>query len=100
MAAEPVSAWREPLRLRAGRSARRHQTGVAACAAGLLVAVLAGGAGAWWLDRQRSEQRQAVETTLEKVGQLQGQARWTEARAVLDQAKQRLGDGGPHDLAA
>jgi serine/threonine protein kinase len=43
LADEPVGAWREPLRLRLGRWARRHQAAVAACAAGLLVAVLAGG---------------------------------------------------------
>jgi serine/threonine-protein kinase len=48
LADEAVSAWREPWRMRAGRWARRHQAMVAACAAGLLVAVLAGGAGVWW----------------------------------------------------
>jgi serine/threonine-protein kinase len=99
LADEPVSAWREPLRLRAGRWARRHQTGVAACVAGLLVALLAGGAAAWWLDRQRGEQRQAVETALVEVGRLQEQARWSEARTVLQQARQRLGDSRPQDLA-
>jgi serine/threonine-protein kinase len=100
LADEPVSAWREPLRLRAGRWARRHQTGVAACAAGLLVALLAGGAGAWWLDRQRTEQRRAVETTLEKVGEMQGQARWQEAAALLERERTRLGPSGPADLQA
>jgi serine/threonine-protein kinase len=86
LADEPVSAWREPLQLRAGRWARRHQAGVAACTAGLLVAVLAGGAGSWWLDRQRAEQRQGVEAGLAEVRRLQREARWGEARAVLDQA--------------
>jgi serine/threonine protein kinase len=100
LADEPVSAWREPLRLRAGRWARRHQTGVAACAAGLLVAVLAGGAAAWWLDRQRAEQRQAVQGTLEKVGELQREARWKEEAALLERERTRLGDGGPADLRA
>jgi serine/threonine-protein kinase len=73
---------------------------VAAAAAGLLVALPAVGAGAWWLDRQRSEQRQAVEATLEKVGELQGQARWKEAAALLEREKARLGHGGPMDLQA
>jgi tetratricopeptide (TPR) repeat protein/serine/threonine protein kinase len=100
LADEPVGAWREPLRLRVGRWARRHQARVAAIASGVLVAVLAGGAGAWWLDRQRAEQRQAVETTLDKVGELQGKARWTEAGALLDRELARLGDGGPYDLKA
>ncbi len=100
LADEPVSAWREPLRLRMGRWARRHQTGVAACAAGLLVAVLAGGAGAWWLDQQRSEQRQAVQATLEKVGELQEKGQWKEAEALLQRENERLGPRGPHDLKA
>jgi tetratricopeptide (TPR) repeat protein len=100
LADEPVGAWREPLRLRAGRWARRHQRLVAAAAAAVLVAVLAGGAGAWWLDRQAAERRQAVEAALAEVGRLQGEARWAEARAVLDQADSRLGAGGPADLRA
>jgi hypothetical protein len=57
LADEPVSAWREPLRLRAGRWARRHQALVAAVAAGVLVTILAGGTGLWWLQRQWSEQQ-------------------------------------------
>ncbi len=39
-------------------------------------------------------------TALGAVVRLQGEARWGEARAVLDQAKQRLGAGGPADLKA
>jgi serine/threonine-protein kinase len=100
LADEPVSAWREPWRVRAGRWARRHQTLVAAVAAGMLVTVLAGGAGLWWLDRQSTERRQGVEAALAEVRRLQGEARWAEARAVLEQATNRLGDGGPHDLKA
>jgi tetratricopeptide (TPR) repeat protein/serine/threonine protein kinase len=95
---EAVSAWREPLRLRVGRWARRHQGLVGGLAAGLLVALLAGGAGAWWVAQQRAEQRQAVLSALAEVGRLQDAARWAEARAVLEQARQRLGAGGPHDL--
>jgi eukaryotic-like serine/threonine-protein kinase len=100
LADEPVSAWREPWRVRAGRWARRHQRLVAAVAAGVLVAVLAGGIGFWWLDRQWTERRQAVEAALTEVKRLQGEARWAEARAVLEQAKRRLGDSGPRDLTA
>src|SRR5205823_7247278 len=72
LADEPVSAWREPLRVRVGRWARRHQSFVAALAAGVLVAVLAAGAGLWWLDRHRTEQRQGVEAALAEVSRLQG----------------------------
>ena len=100
LADEPVTAYREPLRTRLGRWGRRHKTLVAAVAAGLLVALLAGGAGAWWLERQALERRQGVEAALVEVRRLQGQARWGEAQAVLDQARHRLGDGGPRDLKA
>jgi serine/threonine-protein kinase len=95
---EAVRAWREPLRLRVGRWTRRHQGVVGGLMAGLLVALLAGGVGAWWLAQQRAEQRQAVAAALAEVGRLQNAARWAEARAVLEQARQRLGEGGPHDL--
>jgi serine/threonine-protein kinase len=54
LADEPVTAYREPLLRRLGRWARRHPALVAASAAGVLVALLAAGAGAWWLDRQRA----------------------------------------------
>jgi hypothetical protein len=98
LADEPVSAWREPLRLRVGRWARRHQTLMAASATGFLVLVLAAGTGAWWLDRQRTEQRRGVESALAAVERLQEQSRWSEARAVLGRVKEGLGQGGPRDL--
>jgi serine/threonine protein kinase/Flp pilus assembly protein TadD len=111
LADEPVSAWREPLRLRAGRWARRHQTAVTATAAAVLVALLLGGGGAFLFERQRAERRaeqarqeaqlrQGVEAALAEVVRLQGQARWGEARAVLSQAASRLGEEGPEDLRA
>jgi tetratricopeptide (TPR) repeat protein len=40
MADEPVSAWRESLRVRAGRWVRKHRTAVATALAGLSVAVV------------------------------------------------------------
>jgi serine/threonine-protein kinase len=40
LADEPVSAWREPVRMRAGRWVRRHRTGVATALAALVVAVV------------------------------------------------------------
>jgi tetratricopeptide (TPR) repeat protein len=42
--------------------------------------------------------RQAVQTDLDEVAHLQGQARWAEARAALGRAEGRLGLGGPSDL--
>jgi tetratricopeptide (TPR) repeat protein/tRNA A-37 threonylcarbamoyl transferase component Bud32 len=111
LADEPVAAWREPLRLRAGRWVRRHQTAVTATAAGVVVALLLGGGAAFLFERQwaerRAEQvrqeaqlRQGVEAALAEVARLQGQARWSEARAVLSQGGSRLGEGGPEDLRA
>jgi tetratricopeptide (TPR) repeat protein len=98
LADEPVRAYAEPLRVRAGRWGRRHQTLVTAGAAAILVVILLGGAGAWWLDRQRTQLRQAVEADLAEVVLLQEQARWAEARTSLGRADARLGSDGPEDL--
>ena len=100
LADEPTTAYREPWRVRLGRWVRRRQTLAAGLAAGLLVAIVAGLVGAWQLDRLRTEQRRDVESSLTEVVRLQGEARWAEARAVLEQAKTRLGAGGPADLKA
>jgi tetratricopeptide (TPR) repeat protein len=58
LAGEPVSAGQQPWRFWGGRWARRHQTRVAAAGC-VLVAILAGGAGLWWLEGQRAERGQA-----------------------------------------
>jgi eukaryotic-like serine/threonine-protein kinase len=83
-------------------------------AVGLAVAVLAlvvgGTGGGLWLQRQQAERqaeqvrqqaerRHAVETALEKAAALQTEARWAEARAVLEQAEQRLGEGDETELS-
>jgi serine/threonine protein kinase len=101
LADEPVSAWREPLRARAGRWARRHQATVAACTAGLLVAVLAGGGGAWWLgekNRLLSEEQDRTEQALErsqraeKSASEQRQLALNTVRRVVDSIHARLKD--------
>jgi hypothetical protein len=98
LADEPIGAFREPLPARWRRWGRRHRSAVAALAAALLV-LTAGGVAAWlWLDRQAGECRRGVASALETVAGLQQQARWAEARAVLDQARDRLGESGPADL--
>jgi tetratricopeptide (TPR) repeat protein/serine/threonine protein kinase len=56
LADEPVSAWREPWRVRVGRWMRHHQKLAAATVAGLLVAILAGGAGALWYQHEQAAQ--------------------------------------------
>jgi tetratricopeptide (TPR) repeat protein/tRNA A-37 threonylcarbamoyl transferase component Bud32 len=98
LADEPVSAYREPLVVRAGRWMRRHKPAVAAVVAAGLVALLLGGAGLFWAQRQAERREQAVDAALGKAADMQRQARWAEARAVLEQAESRLGDGGPEDL--
>jgi serine/threonine-protein kinase len=48
--------------------------------------------------RREAEQRQRVESALEKAAVMREQARWREAQAVLEQARLALGDAGPDDL--
>jgi serine/threonine-protein kinase len=98
LADEPVRAWREPLRVRSGRWVRRHKPQVAAGMAALLVALVLGGAGLVWVERRAEERRRGVDAALQKAAEMQEQAHWAEARAVLDQAANRLADGGPADL--
>jgi serine/threonine-protein kinase len=99
LADEPVAAYHEPWVTRARRWARRHRPLVAGLAAALAVAVLLGGAGMLWLQREAAQKRLAVEAALARVTELQQQGRWKEAQAVLDQAADRLSDAGPEDLA-
>jgi serine/threonine-protein kinase len=99
LADEPVTAYREPVAVRAGRWMRRHKPAVAAAAAAVLVALLLGSAGLLWAQRQAEERKQEVEVALDQAVAMQRQARWPEARAVLAQAESRLGEGGPEDLA-
>jgi tetratricopeptide (TPR) repeat protein/tRNA A-37 threonylcarbamoyl transferase component Bud32 len=99
LADEPVAAYREPLAARAGRWVRRHRPLAAGLAAALAVAVLLGGAGLLWLQREAARKRLAVEAALARVSELQQQGHWKEAQAVLDQAADRLGNAGPEDLA-
>jgi tetratricopeptide (TPR) repeat protein len=88
------------------RRRRRVQLGLAAA---VLALVAVGAGGGLWAQheagerraeqaRRDAEQRQAVEFALEKAAGLRQQARWREAQAVLEQARQRLGDSGPDDL--
>jgi serine/threonine-protein kinase len=87
------------LKVQEERKRRRLAVGLAAAVVGV---VLLGGGSAFWLLRQAAERRlelrQGVEVALDKAAELQQQARWAEARAVLDQAEHRLADSGPADL--
>jgi tetratricopeptide (TPR) repeat protein len=86
----------------AERRARRLTLGLAVA---VLLLVAAGAAGGLWAQRQYAEreaesarQRQAVEAALDKAQELRQQTRWAEARAVLEQTRDRLGETGPADL--
>jgi tetratricopeptide (TPR) repeat protein/tRNA A-37 threonylcarbamoyl transferase component Bud32 len=81
MADEPVAAWPEPLRVRAGRWARRHRTFVAAAAVLLVSAVLGLSAGTLLLSRANArtqEQRDRAE------------ANFAEARLAAARAEKAL----------
>jgi serine/threonine-protein kinase len=71
LADEPVSAYREPLLLRARRWARRHKPLVAGLAAVLVTALLLGGGGLLWLKRQRDAVERAVLADLHEAELLQ-----------------------------
>ena len=84
------------------RKARRRTRALAACVLALVAVAAAGGL---WVQRQRADReaeasrlRQGVEAALEQAGALQQQGRWAEARTVLEQTRDRLGDAGPEDL--
>jgi serine/threonine-protein kinase len=98
LADEPVVAYREPLAVRLGRWRRRHKALVASVTAALVAVLLLGGAAGAWLLQQATKLREGVEAALDRAAELRQQARWAEAEAVLEQAQERLGEGGPDDL--
>jgi serine/threonine-protein kinase len=84
------------------REERRRRQLTLALAAAVLGLMLVGAGAGLWLERQAARQeaelRQGVEAALDKAGELQKQARWGEAQAVLEQARDRLELDGPADL--
>jgi tetratricopeptide (TPR) repeat protein len=112
-AADPVRLRRAELE-RAAAEARaveeRKRRRVSLALAASVLALVAVGAGGGLLvqhqaaerraelARREAEQRQQVEAALDKAATLRQQAHWGEAAAVLDQARQALGDAGPGDL--
>jgi tetratricopeptide (TPR) repeat protein/tRNA A-37 threonylcarbamoyl transferase component Bud32 len=121
LADEPVSAWPEPLRVRAGRWVRRHRTLVTAAAATLLAVLVVGG-GAWVLvteeqtarleqearqAKQRAERTRLAEEELRRAVERRNEARqfsgddvakWNEAFAAVKRAEGLL-TGGEADAA-
>jgi tetratricopeptide (TPR) repeat protein/tRNA A-37 threonylcarbamoyl transferase component Bud32 len=109
LAGEPVSAWPEPLVVKAGRWVRKHQVPAAATAAALVVALVLGSAGAvWWQQQQERErqarlarQEQAAERALaaiEQASALRTRMRWVEARGLLRQAGEAATEAGDEDV--
>jgi serine/threonine-protein kinase len=93
---------------RAAEERKRRRVQLALAAVVLLVAAVGGG-GAWWVRQERAGRQQeraaqwqaaarAIETALDKASALRQQARRAEARVVLEQARERLGETGPADL--
>ena len=93
---------------RAAEERKRRRVALALAAAVLALVAVGAGGGLWVQHqaaerreeqaRRDAERRQTVESALEKAAALRQQARRGEARAVLDQARQVLGDAGPADL--
>jgi serine/threonine-protein kinase len=86
--------------VKAAEERKRRKLAVGLAAA-VLALVVVGSGGGLWLQRQQAERRaeqarqqaerrQAVTSALEKAAELQKEARWAEAQAVLEQAQQRL----------
>jgi serine/threonine-protein kinase len=94
---EPIAARRAGLLERAGKWVRRRPARAATIAASVLLAAALAGGGLR-LAVARAHQREAVGADLREVAELQRQARWPEARAVLERAEARLDRGGPDDL--
>jgi tetratricopeptide (TPR) repeat protein len=95
LADEPVAAYRETLWLQIGRWSRRHRSVVIAVAAAVLVALVSGGAALIWLQREQARRIAGAEAALERAREFQAGASWSEARAALEQAEERLSDSGP-----
>jgi len=104
LADEPVLACPPSLSYRLRKFAGRHRGPLRTAAIILLVLLASAGAVGWvqW-DRSRQQARQqaeleeGLEAALQKVRELRQQSRWAEARAVLEQTRDRL-TAGPEEL--
>jgi tetratricopeptide (TPR) repeat protein len=91
---EPIAARRVARLERFARWARRSPAAAALLAITLLVATTLLGVGGWLVGQQIVTAR-AVEADLREADRLQHQSTFPEAAAPLEQARSRLGDGGP-----
>ncbi|HEY8504023.1 MAG TPA: tetratricopeptide repeat protein, partial [Gemmataceae bacterium] len=93
--AERLERERAQVKAAEERKRRRWQAGLAAAVLGLVV--LTGGGWSWWR-QQETLRRQGVEAALGRVSDHEARGEWGEARAALQEAAGRLGEGGPADL--
>jgi eukaryotic-like serine/threonine-protein kinase len=105
LADEPVGAWREPWQVRTRRWVRQHRTVAAAVTTAMALAVLVGFFGYYLFQLQEAERglqkavlRKRVEKGLKKAADLRERGHWQEARVMVDQTLQWLGEGSPADL--
>ena len=110
LADEPVSAYREPWVVRVRRFSRRNRTMVASVVSSMLALVLVEQLADFGFSVSRKttsgrikcdenmKQRQDVEVCACEVTDLQIDAHWKEAEAVLAETRNRLGESGPDDL--
>jgi tetratricopeptide (TPR) repeat protein len=95
---------------KAGEERKRRKVTLALAAAVVAIVVVAAGS-ALWLQRQAAQRqaevadqeaqlRRGVDAAMDKAAGLGQQARWAEARAVLEQVKTQVGEAGPDDLRA
>jgi serine/threonine-protein kinase len=97
LAGESIVARRPSVWERALKGVRRRPAATALV--GLLLGVVGYlVAAALRLEREHMEVRYRVSSTLEQAGQLQQQAQFAEARALLERAAGWLGESGPADL--
>jgi tetratricopeptide (TPR) repeat protein/tRNA A-37 threonylcarbamoyl transferase component Bud32 len=75
LADEPVTAYREPWRLRARRWARRHKPLVAGMAGAVLITAIGALAGAWWYQRLEAARAERAARTEGEVEQALAEAR-------------------------
>jgi serine/threonine protein kinase/tetratricopeptide (TPR) repeat protein len=96
-----IVARRVGLLEQAWRWCRRNPSSAALVAALLALVLMATGAGVWFERQQaarRDQARAAIAAALWQVPGLRQQGRWTEARALLTQARNRQDDAGADDL--
>jgi serine/threonine protein kinase/Flp pilus assembly protein TadD len=88
LADEPVTAWREPLRIRAGRWIGRHRTEFAACFAFLVTAIVALAIGTVVLGLEKNRTERARQFAMDEEREAKHQAkvaRTNEAEALSQQ---------------